>query len=136
MSDKVLRHKITDYHVPHVAEMPDLGEFTKGVDQAIDSAEFYTISGWAAPVQSNFAGYTIQLILKSEKNVFVCDTDRLIRKDVTAYFKNQFNLDDCGFAAKIKKDELPKGKYEIGIYLHRSSEKGHVQFIGKFLVRD
>ena len=133
ISDKVLRHSIANYQVPFKAEMPDPGDFPKAVDQAVDSAEFYTISGWAAPAQSDFAGYVVQLILKSEKNVFACDTESRIRKDVTSYFKNQYNLDNCGFTAKIKKDVLPGGKYEIGIYLHRVNEKGSVQFIGKFL---
>ncbi len=136
ITEKVLRHNITKYHVPQKAEMPDLGDFPKSVDQAVDSADFYTISGWAAPVRSDFKGYTIQLILKSEGNVYACDTDSRIRKDVTVYFKNQYNLDDCGFAAKINKYILPKGKYEIGIYLHRPNEKGLVQFVGKSFTRE
>ena len=136
ITDKVLRHSITNYQVPFKAEMPDPGDFPKSIDQAVDSAEFYNISGWAAPVQSDFKGYTIQLILKSEGNVFACATESRIRKDVTAYFKNLYNLDDCGFAAKIKKNILPKGNYEIGIYLHRANEKGMVQLVGKSFTQD
>ena len=136
LTDKVLRHNMTNYQVPHKVEMPDQGEFPKSIDQAVDSAEFYIISGWAAPVQSDFKGYTIQLILKSKGNIYACDTESRIRKDVTAFFKNQYNLDDCGFAAKIKKDILPSGKYEIGIYLHRANEKGLVQLVGKSFTQD
>ena len=93
------------------------------------------MTGWAIPESKDFKGYAIQIILSSEKGLFICDTEFRVRTDVTTYFKHQYNLDSCGFAAKIQKVNLPAGEYEIGIYLHGPNEAGKVEFIDKFIIR-
>ena len=136
ISDRIIRIRFPDFFVPTPTGLPGLAEFPQGIDEAKDEKDYYTISGWAAPGQSDFNGHIIQVMLQSGKNTFICDTERRIRKDVTNYFKNQFNLDNCGFMVRIKKDVLPRGRYQVGIYLRHPNEKGGVQFINQFLVRD
>lgn len=131
-----LTHGVSDFFVPvPMKVLPLRGNITHGLDFIKDEKDFLTMTGWAIPELKDFKGYAIQIILSSEKGLFICDTEFRVRTDVTTYFKHQYNLDSCGFAAKIQKVNLPAGEYEIGIYLHGPNEAGKVEFIDKFIIR-
>ena len=118
-----------------ITTLPVLDEITKGIDLVKDDPDYLNISGWAVPDSADFIDYEIQIILKSGEEIFICDTESRKRTDVTAHFKNEYDLDNCGFSVNVKKEKLPKGKYDIGIYLHRKNKTGKAQFINQYLIR-
>ncbi|HWA34027.1 MAG TPA: hypothetical protein VG737_07855, partial [Cyclobacteriaceae bacterium] len=124
VTDRILKSQIDDYVVPRPAEVPPVGMIDKGIDEFRDNGPYCTIAGWAAPKDSDFTGYQIQIILQSDHGGYICDAESRLRKDVTEALNNGHKLDSCGFYLKIKKDDLPKGEYKIGIYLHKRNEPG------------
>jgi hypothetical protein len=84
------------------------------------------ISGWGFLEHKGSENVAIQLVFRNETGNYLVDTEPVLRKDVTSYFKSANNLDNAGFEARVLKNSLPKGKYQIGLYLNhtKTGEKG------------
>ena len=54
---------------------------------------------------------------KSGDNSFTVETTPVSRPDVTGAAKGKFRLDNTGFRAKVLKNSLPKGVYQIGVLI-------------------
>jgi mannosyltransferase len=75
------------------------------------------ISGWACFENQNSESTVIDVLLIKDKMATRLFTQKVIRKDVTSFFKNSFNFDDCGFNSNYDTSTLEKGNYQIAIYL-------------------
>jgi len=63
-------------------------------------------------------------MLKSDSRTYVSDTILQKRPDVTAHFEELgLNLDNSGFLARIPKEGIESGTYELGIYV----KKGNIE---------
>lgn len=134
-SDKTIKAGISDLFIPAViiTALPPGQDFKTSIDVFQENDDDFTISGWAVQNMMNVQNSTIAIILKGDKTNYSSATESQVRKDVTAAFKNQGNLDDCGFSAKISKKGMSKGKYEIGIYVYQQDNKGTVKFLNRFI---
>jgi len=103
--------------------------FPSGIDHREDGKDTLFLSGWAVRKMPDVPMSTISIVLKGKDGLYVCPTNPGLRSDVTAYFKTQYNLDNCGFSATISKTGLPKGQYQIGLLV----EGPHGDVAAKFL---
>lgn len=89
----------------------------------------------AIPESIDFDAHKIEIILFSTERKFICKTRPTLRPDVTAHFKNRFNLDNCGFEVIINKKTLAKGNYHVGIYIHKQNSKGKMMVIDQTITK-
>jgi len=89
-----------------------------GIDQfAIDSA-FVKLNGWAAFEKEDATNFQISIIFKNDSSTYAAPiVDQQLRPDVNARPGNTYNLLNSGFNAKVLKQSLPKGIYQLGILI-------------------
>jgi hypothetical protein len=85
------------------------------IEKTEQQAKSIYIDGWAAIENQNAKSSVIKLLLINGKNVYLADTQKKKREDVTKFYNGQYNYDDAGFYVNLKKGWLPKGKYKLGI---------------------
>jgi hypothetical protein len=96
------------------------------IDQLDDENESFKIRGWAAIKDRDANNSKIRILLIGNKDKFSLSTENEIRQDVTVSNKYKYNYDDSGFTVVIRKSDIPRGKYNIGIIIKNSKNK---QFI-------
>jgi hypothetical protein len=96
------------------------------IDQLDDENESFKIRGWAAIKDRDANNSKIRIVLIGNKDKFSLSTENEIRQDVTVSNKYKYNYDDSGFTVVIRKSDIPRGKYNIGIIIKNSKNK---QFI-------
>ncbi len=75
------------------------------------------VSGWAyfrnqSPDQTRIILYLIKDGVTTKLQV-----QKVVRPDVTSYFKLDYNVDNCGYDATLNIKNLKKGTYKLGIFL-------------------
>jgi hypothetical protein len=100
-----------------LVKLPPEGKIVHAFDFVSSDGSLVSISGWAVLDQQDADGCLITCLLKSKDNTYALETEMVERPDVTAAFKNRFKLDNAGFKAKVSKNMLPKGRYQIGILI-------------------
>lgn len=107
---KLAEHKSADYKISvdfaGLQEKENLGE-----------ADIICVRGWSfAPGKDN-CSVSSRVILKSEdeKYIFSVETDLCPRDDLENVFKNEKNIRLCGFVARMLREDLPEGRYRVGI---------------------
>ena len=94
----------------------------------------YTAGGWAAIKNQDADKSVINLILRNDQHTFLIPTDPYPRPDVTASFKNEFKLDNSGYATKFIKAALPPGKYQVGFLIRNERNSTEiVHFTEKYI---
>jgi uncharacterized membrane protein len=76
-----------------------------------------TTSGWAYFEKQTAVNTEIELIFIKDLKATRLLTQKVNRVDVTSYFKNEFNVDNCGFKSSYDLYNLESGKYQLAIYL-------------------
>lgn len=110
----------------------DIDTFYSNAKTYIDSMsneniEVLEIKGWGFIEGIDSKNSEIYVVIKSNNNIYVYDTQNIVRKDVTDYFKDmQLNLDNSGFNANILAKGIESGKYQIGIYIENGDKKALV----------
>jgi hypothetical protein len=101
----------------------DLVDINLGIDRYDDQPEYLSIAGWAARKEKNLdADGEIYILLKDEHGkVYYTPTISTQRPDVTSYFKNKYKLDNSGYDVIVSKQNLAKGKYNIGLLIHEGN---------------
>lgn len=112
--------------------LPPIQDFLSGVDHYDDQNEFFTISGWAIRDMKEVASSQIDLVFYKDNATYVARTDRNDRKDLTEHYHNGLNLDNSGFTAKISKETLAPGRYQLGIWVHSKENRGSVRLLDLF----
>lgn len=74
-------------------------------------------SGWAYFEKQTAAKTKMEIVLIKDGKANRLMTQKVIRPDVTSYFKNDFNVDNCGFKSTYNIEKLEPGKHQLGIYL-------------------
>ena len=75
------------------------------------------VSGWAyfrnqSPDQTRIILYLIKDGVTTKLRV-----QKVVRPDVTSYFKLDYNVDNCGYDATLNIKNLKKGTYKLGVFL-------------------
>ena len=93
------------------------------------------MKGWAFIEGESSKSSSIYIVLKSNGNTYVFDTTSVYKPSVTAYFETlNLDLDWSGFIAKIPKDKIVSGGYEIGIYIEKDGVQA-LQYTDKFVTK-
>ena len=74
-------------------------------------------SGWAYFEKQVAAKTEMEIIFIKDGKANRLMTEKVIRPDVTSYFKNDFNVDNCGFKSTYDISKLESGKHQLAIYL-------------------
>ncbi|WP_298117742.1 glycosyltransferase family 39 protein [Flavobacterium sp.] len=74
-------------------------------------------SGWAYFEKQVAAKTEMEIIFIKDGKANRLMTEKVIRPDVTTYFKNDFNVDNCGFKSTYDISKLESGKHQLAIYL-------------------
>ena len=82
-----------------------------------DGGTEFSAGGWAALENQDAEGCHIDLVLKNNQNIYLTPTNPSLRPDVTASYKNKYNLDSSGYHVKLLKSDFPKGKYKLGLLI-------------------
>lgn len=103
------------YEEIDVLNLPD-NNVVFDLELSSDSENIY-VSGWSIIPGESIQTYDVSVVLwdeESEKG-FLVPTQMVRRPDVTKVFQDEYNYDNSGFSAIIKKSEM--GKIPYGIYL-------------------
>ncbi len=97
------------------------------IDVFEESETEIKVDGWAFfHGQSSFSN-RIEVVLKSNDQIYLVPTDPKLRHDLTSYFNSDQNLSTGGFISFISKRGLAKGDYDVGIRV--VNEKTHQEGI-------
>ena len=94
-----------------------------------ETAEGVEIGGWAFIDNQSAAGSEVFVVIKVADHESIFPAAKAQRHDVSVYFKNP-NLDDSGFSALLKKGDIPRGEYRIGLYLKQGTQEA-LQYTSK-----
>ncbi len=97
-------------------------KFNYSIETYESSENLIKVVGWAYFEGIDALQTDIDLVLIKDAFAFRLNTERIIRADVTSYFKLSFNANNSGFNSNMDISELPIGKYILGIYL-KNEEK-------------
>ena len=75
------------------------------------------VSGWAYFKDQSPEDTRIIVILIKDGVNTKFKVEKVVRKDVTSYFKLDYNVDNCGYNATLDIKNLKKGTYKLGIFL-------------------
>ncbi len=81
------------------------------------------VSGWAYFPEAPATDTQIQLVIIKDGKSLALPMQKIIRKDVTSYFKSEYDIDNSGFRVHEDLSELEPGTYQLGIYLINKQEK-------------
>jgi SAM-dependent methyltransferase len=109
-------------------ETPQYGHMSFWIDSVQevikDEKAFTEIAGWAFLEGQNSENSEIHVILESDSNTYVFDTELNKRPDVTTFFKTlNLNLDDSGFFVRIPKEAVERATYRVSICV----KKGYIE---------
>jgi hypothetical protein len=107
--------------------LPKESDLIGNIDGFENKKEYTKISGWASFKNQDATNNEIKIVFIGAKNHYTVATEKLKRQDVTTAFKNKYNYDDAGFSVKMKKSDIPKGEYKIGIIV--TNLKTKLQFL-------
>lgn len=101
-----------------IDSLPAPGKAYGNFDTIDDDDDFVTVGGWALLDTLHGVPDRIQIVFRSDRDSFVTPAvDQAPRPDLAGKYKNK-DLLQCGFSARIAKAALPKGRYQLGLYLH------------------
>lgn len=77
----------------------------------------YYFQGYSFVIGADNACYKKKLLLKNQmdNHVWMIEVDNRYRKDIKDNLKDQINVDLTGFAAKMRREEIPAGIYQFGM---------------------
>ncbi|MBC7523020.1 MAG: glycosyltransferase family 39 protein [Flavobacterium sp.] len=107
-----------------------------GVDNFIYSNKIISLYGWATLEEQDAIYSNIDLFLLSEdmKTILKLNNGSAIRNDVTKSYHDKYNLDNSGFNSKTSIDNLPKGKFQLGIKItNRTTKNEGFILTGRFI---
>lgn len=81
------------------------------------------INGWAGFENEDSKNTNIKIAISNNRNIYELETQKVIRKDVTSYYKNKYNYDQTGYKSKNKLGFFPKGKYKIAVIVTKPNNQ-------------
>jgi len=106
---------------------------THYIDIFEDATETVTIAGWGFLNGLDTDGIEHYILFKNGDEIEIFSATNQTRKDVTAHFEeSELNLDESGYLARVPKDRLQKGRYQVGLYMVKGKEQG-VAFFANYV---
>lgn len=99
-------------------------------DHISQDGDYLRINGWAFIDGQTSRGQETYVVLQSNHGRFIFDTSVDYRSDVSKHF-GRSDLDDSGFIATIRKSDIGKGIFRVGLYIKGNDIYGHVFLDGK-----
>jgi len=100
-------------------ELKILPESSKKIIGNIEKNDLYSgnliINGWAAIEKEDATKSKIEIVLQSKSTIYLIETTKINRQDVTDFHEGKINYNDSGFNSKIDLKLLKKGVYKIGL---------------------
>ena len=78
---------------------------------------FINAAGWGFFVDRGMENIELRVVLKKDDLIYTCETEQVLRPDLTPYFNSPHNLSNAGFKCKINKNSLAAGEYKLGLFL-------------------
>lgn len=98
------------------------------------STSIVKISGWAYFEKQDATKSVLYLVLIKDGIAHRLQSKKVLRDDVTTYFKSDFDLSNSGFNGTVDVTTLEVGKYELGLYLtNKDSKKEGLVLTGKYV---
>lgn len=91
--------------------------FMSNIETIDNSNNLIKVSGWAYFSDQSPNKTRIIILLLKDGITTRLNVQKIVRTDVTTYFKLSYNVDNCGFDATINSSDLKKGIYQVAIYL-------------------
>ena len=111
-------------------------EFASNLETLEIKNNIIKVTGWAFFKNQSPNKTRIVLLLIKDGEVAKFQLQKIIREDVTSYFKLDYNVDDCGYIATIVSKKLKKGTYKIGVYLkNEETNKAGLMITDKTFVK-
>jgi uncharacterized membrane protein len=89
-----------------------------GIDDFSFLNRIIKIDGWACLENQDYNNSKLKILLKSQNEIVNIIYNKKTRIDVSKSFNNEFDLNNSGFSVIFNTTNLPKGKYELGIYIY------------------
>lgn len=94
-------------------------------DKISQDEDYLKINGWAFIKGQSSRGQETYVVLQSNHDRFIFDAFVDYRPDVSRHFSRR-DLDDSGFIATIRKNDIGKGIFRVGLYIKKNDIYGHV----------
>jgi len=88
-------------------------------DEFNDSDDSLRVNGWAYINKQSSDDSQVAIVLSSDTTNYLIPAVPIKRADVTTHFSG-LNYDDSGFAINLKKINLQKGAYRVGVYINKN----------------
>ena len=98
----------------------------RGTAQVGAGYKYLVIKGWCGDKNADQTLFQTSILLKdrsSENRFYQLSTEMVLREDLVSYGENQVSLERAGFIAKVKKERLKKGVYEVFILYGNKDEE-------------
>ncbi len=108
------------------------------IDRMQDKGEYVEIEGWTLVAKHDNALFRKHLLLKGEKQeLYVVEPMEVLRTDVEENIEGQVNVLMSGFVLRIKREDLPGGKYQIGAcFISQTNKKHYTYYSEEYLMLD
>jgi hypothetical protein len=100
------------------------------LDHISQDGNYLRIDGWAFIEGESSRGQETYIVLQSNHDQFIFDSSVNYRSDVAKHF-GRIDVDESGFIATIRKSDIGKGIFRVGLYIKRNDIYGHVFMDGK-----
>ena len=95
------------------------------IDNISQDRDYLRINGWVFIEGQSSRGQEVYIVLQSNHDQFVFDSSVNCRSDIVKHF-SRIDLDESGFIAIIRKSDMGKGVFRIGLYVKRDGNYGLV----------
>lgn len=110
----------------HYIELPGTKEnLVFDIDHISQDLDYLRIDGWAFIEGQSSRGQETYIVLQSNHDQFIFDSSVNYRSDVAKHF-GRIDVDDSGFIATIRKSDIGKGIFRIGLYIKGNDIYGRV----------
>lgn len=110
----------------HPIELPGEKEnVVFDIDNISQDRDYLRINGWVFIEGQSSRGQEVYIVLQSNHDQFVFDSSVNCRSDIVKHF-SRIDLDESGFIAIIRKSDMGKGVFRIGLYVKRDGNYGLV----------
>jgi hypothetical protein len=100
-------------------------------DEFQDRGGAFFVRGWAYMKGQSAEKSLIYIVLASKGAEYMVQAMPQKRPDVTAYFGSG-DYDDSGFVLSLRKGDLERGEYRVGIYIKKGGIEG-LQYTNQFI---
>ncbi len=132
-TEKIIKVHIAEYAaLKKTDNWPPMADIAFNAETIRTDDKMILVQGWAFFKEQDAGESRIGIVIKKEENLYLSFADPMLRPDVTSHFNNRYDLDHSGFSIKILKSALPKGSYQLGIFIedHVKKKRGMI-FTGK-----